>query len=708
MAKMGGWSKTQKKVQKRMDYTSRSLKNSGDAFHNLANQSQSVLNGLWQGGSAMVGMGVGLAAKGATTDAKVAATSDLSAERVRSIADQVYYTENTGRTRQKVAQSAGVLSGRFQGEELMSGVRVSNQMAQLMAKDVNQINKSMIQMHEVFQTTPQQAGDVMAYMNKQAGKNYEDLMKTFEQFSPVFSDMRMDAKTSATTLLAATEDGAQSFKTLSASMKSFYGQNQEKWQGDSAALTDILGGKEAVQGMHEGFQSKSLNGGQALLRTAKGLSGMDQTERKEKANQLFGPTSTLKEAALAMAEAMNSGGAKSIDGMAAKQYGAFSSSEENPMAPLQQTIRNIRLTLKQMGDQILTKLAPKFQAFNQWMKTHEEDIQAFTNSVGALAVVLADKLMQAVQFTIENWDWLKYVLGAVVIGLTALTVAVQFVIPLFRAFAAVIRVLRFLRIIDGLKLLGRQFKKVGRLGKFFGRIFGFIMKWGKRLLPWFLRLLGWGARFIPIIGTVVTLATALWAAFKNWKKIKQWLAPVFNWLQDMLGNVLGYLSDIGGFFKNLFGGGKDDGAKNVSKELKNMNGPENMSGEIPATFSGNMPTTLPGHVRGNAPEGMLGNVPGKMSGNMPEYMTENWLENMPSQTSPDREAFLGDEKAQRLRSFEPGAGHSCKPGDVYVQLQGDHYYHNEMDADRVADKAAQKVQETIQGEFQTSPRGVYG
>lgn len=243
----------------------------------------------------------------------------------------------------------------------------------------------------------------------------------------------------------------------------------------------------------------------------------------------------------------------------------------------------------------------------------------------------------------------------------------------------------------------------------------FVIRWLKPVLPWLGRLMLVGLRFIPLLGWLVAGIELVYLAFKNWDKIKKWLSPLFDWLQEKFGMLFGWLNDLREGWNELWNG-KDSPAR-VEKSTP----PFSVSQDVYKTGVPGLSVTEDAFGDfGNYTAIPANDVYGMPSGTIPDFsIMEDGYGTDPWRGTPydihggfapgTDDAVLSREEADLIRGMTGyGQPQLSEIGEISIQITGDNHYSNEMDAEKVGRIAWEEIKRGLEEEYRTASKGVYG
>ncbi|WP_309087211.1 phage tail tape measure protein [Domibacillus sp.] len=353
--------------------------------------------------------GAGILGSGSSTmeqNARTSAVTGMSAAGVNKYVNDIYYNQKTGNSREEVAVSLQNMAQQtdLSGNALKNAAKTSNQIAQLYQKDVPEVDRALGSMIKNFNIDSARAGDNMAYVFRNAGDQYDDLLDTFNEYSSTFADLRLAPEQVSAAFVAGTKKGARNFDDMADSMREFNIRRNEMSDDQVAAFKKVLGADEAKK-MFKGFADGSYTGQEAMYRLADGLSKIEsETDRAAIATTLIGTKyEDLKQPILDMAGAIDE--PVKATGELNKQFTALR--DNNPMTPINDAGREVKAILSEIGSEIITNVAPSFEKFNKWIDTKEgqQALEDMKDTVVGLATFLGGTLAPAAQFTVENFNW---------------------------------------------------------------------------------------------------------------------------------------------------------------------------------------------------------------------------------------------------------------------------------------------------------------
>lgn len=376
------------------------------------------------------GASVAVGASALETNARTAATTGMSANSVNSLVNDVFYNQKAGNSREEVAMSTQNMAQQtdLSGSSLKNAVLTSNQIAQLYQKDVPEVDRALGSMIKSFNIDSGRAGDNLAYVFKNAGDQYDDLLDTFQEYSSSFVDMQMAPEQVSAAFVAGTAGGARNFDVMADSMREFNIRRNEMSDDQVAAFKKVLGAEEAKK-MFDGFADGSYTGQEAMFRLSKGLSEItDETDRAAIATTLIGTQyEDLRQPILDMAGAIDE--PAKATGELNKQFDTMRNN--NPMTPINDAGREMKQIIGDVGVGILTGLVPAAEKLNTWMASSEGKaaIEDMTTSISDFVAFFGDKLVPAIQFGVDHFNILGPAIGIGTVAIGALGLGALVVIP---------------------------------------------------------------------------------------------------------------------------------------------------------------------------------------------------------------------------------------------------------------------------------------
>ncbi|WP_337033197.1 phage tail tape measure protein [Paenibacillus illinoisensis] len=628
------------------------------------------------------------------SDARASATTKLSQPTVTNIADSIYYDNKVGNSRNDVVQALMDYSQqtKLEGKALQDAVQSTAMFAQIYNTDVSETTRGFGSAFKNQLGSMQEIADVSAYVMKNAGDQYDDYLDSINEYASSFKDLNLNMGQVGAAYVAAVQAGGRNFDEPSDMFREFNIRRNEMTDTQITAMSKLLG-KDRTREIYKAMDAGTLSGQQVLFEYATALSNLpSEAQKAAYATELLGTKyEDLKEPMLAAARAIDD--PVKATGELNEQFSDFR--DNNPMTAINDTAKTLGKSLKTMGQSMLTAVTPAFAELNTWASSKEgqKSIADFTKSISELSGALAKDLSSGIRWVIDNWDELLPVLkvGASVFG--GLFVAAK-VARVFRALAPVFTVVG-----KGMKVAWTAGKWLGSGILSLGRGFVTILKWAKPFIPWIVRVGGTLLRFIPYIGWVITALSGLWAAWKNWDTIKSIVSNAFQGAKDVVAESVNWIlrkinwmiDKLNGFsvpIPEVLGGGNigfnikeiplmetkqmRDNNKTAATALQNTNFPNLIKG-----FDGS-------HAKG------ISDVP-----------FDNYAANLHKGETvlPAEEATLIREMAG---SRSTGGTASAGSKMVNINITGDNYYSDEMDAKKVV----RIIKDALKNELDLGPSGV--
>lgn len=628
------------------------------------------------------------------SDARASAMTNLSQPAVTSIADSIYYDKKIGNSRNDVVQALVdyAQQTKLEGKALQDAVQSTSMFAQIYNTDVSETVRGFASAYKNQLGSMQQIADVSAFVMKNAGDQYDDYLDSINEYASSFKDLNLNMGQVGAAYVAAVQAGGRNFDEPSDMFREFNIRRNEMTDTQITAMSKLLG-KDRTREIYKAMDAGTLSGQQVLFEYATALSNLpSEAQKAAYATELLGTKyEDLKEPMLAAARAI-SDPVKATEELN-NQFDTFK--ENNPMTEINNTALTLGKSLKDMGQSMLVAVTPAFAELNAWASSKEgqKSIAEFTKSVTELSGALAKDLSSGIRWVIDNWDELLPILkvGASVLG--GLFVAAK-VAKVVRALAPVFSVVG-----KGMKVAWTAGKWLGSGILSLGKGFVKILKWAKPFIPWVVRVGGALVRFLPVIGWVITALGLLWGAWKNWDTIKSIVSNAFQGAKDVVAESVNWIlrkinwmiEKLNGFsipVPEILGGGNigfniteiplmetkqmRDNNKTAANALQNTNFPNLIKG-----FDGS-------HAKG------ISNVP-----------FDNYAANLHKGETvlPAEEASLiRDMAGSRSTSGTPASGSRM----VNINITGDNYYSNEMDAKKVV----KIIKDALKNEHDYGPSGV--
>ncbi|MGG3801795.1 phage tail tape measure protein [Metabacillus fastidiosus] len=368
-------------------------------------------------------------------NARSSAVTGIAVSDVRNIINDIYYNQKSGNSREEVSISFKNMAQQtdLRGNALKTASEISNKIAMIHEKDVPEVDRSLSSMIKNFQIDSTRAGDNLAYVFKHAGDQYEDLLDTFNEYSSSFVDMKLLPEQVGAAFVAGTKGGARNFDDMADSIREFNLRRREMSDDQVAAFKEVLGTKE-MKKMFKGFEDGSYSGQEAMYRLANGLAKFkNENERAAIATTLIGTKyEDMKQPILDMAAAID----KPIKatGELNKQFDDIRNN--NPMTPISDAGRNVQKIMSDIGNVVITNVAPAFEKLNKWLNSKEgqQQIEEMKKAISDFANAFGAVIVPAIQYGIEHFEVIAPIVGAATIAITGLGVAVFGIIPAINKF----------------------------------------------------------------------------------------------------------------------------------------------------------------------------------------------------------------------------------------------------------------------------------
>lgn len=661
---------------------------------------------------AVIGVGLGAGAAGAGSffagansyenDARAAAITNSPVNDVTQRINRIYYDQKVGDTREDVTRAYVDYSQQTKlvGSSLDEATRISAQFAQLYQKDIPEVNRGFASAFKNQLGSMKEIGDVSAAVFQQAGDQYDDYLDTINEYSSSFKSMGMSIGNVGSALVAAVQGGGRNHDETADMIREFNIRRSELTDDQIGAFKTMFG-QNQTEDIYKQMDAGKFSGAGALAMVAKGLDKIkSENLRASLATTLLGTKyEDLKEPMLAAARAVND--TIKATGQLDQQFNKFR--DDNPMTPINDAAREMKKILVDIGKSMIVSASPAFEDLAAWAKTDEgrKSIVEFTKSVSALAGTFAGALSKGIKWVVTNWDKLE----PVILTLTA-------------AFAGLFAAGKGVAIY---KKLEPVFKGLWAGAKWLGGAFSKLWKWIKPFIPWLGRAAVGGARFLPVIGWIITAVTTLYAVWKNWDTIKQklnefwtaakgWLNDIKIWLDNASAKV-GVFLDAWREFKPLMDS-LEPVFKTLSDWISKLSGKKISIGvdtpgigakDIPGMVTDGIkflnPLTPPSQ---RLPKNWMKLIPGAATG----------ISDIPKDDMLFRlhkgETVLPAQEAELIRGMAAGKGTSGQSmGDIKVYMTGDNHYSNDMDAERVGKEAVKAIRAELMTGMLTGAKGAY-
>lgn len=356
----------------------------------------------------------------------------------------------------------------------------------------------------------------------------------------------------------ATEKDILSFATRLGSSTALFGTTGVQALGMGAALTSVgieaEAGSSAVQRAMGQINKAILKGGAGMTALSQ-LTGIATGDLKKR----------FKEDAIGVLTEFSQG-VSNIDkkgGDISKVLGSFGLSGVRDIAVLgtmSKKIDEVRASLNRStkafkeNAALDKEFAAQKDSLNNQMVLLKNNLTVFAVQIGTILMpavksligVLTPFLQWAVEFAKAHPGIVKVALALA--GVVAVVGPLLLLLgALFTGLSSAITVFTFLSA-SGIGF-ATVIAKVGTAFAFLGKIFAFVVGVGKVVIS---IIAGISA---PIWGLIAVIAAAGIAIYIFRDQIISGLGGAFDWVMEKVNAVMGKLSSVGGFFKNLFGGG---------------------------------------------------------------------------------------------------------------------------------------------------------
>lgn len=675
-------------VVKVKDLATRAISRIESAAAGIQNRMFSL--GAAIGGTAILAQG----ANAFETDARASAISGISQPKVTSMTDQIYYGEKIGTERSGVAQSLVDFAQQtdLQGKALQQAAKTSAMFAQLYGKDIPETDRAFASAYKNQLGSMSEIGDVSAYVLKNAGDQYDDYLDTINEYGSTFKDLKLNMNQVGAAFVAAIQAGGRNFDEPADMFREFNIRRSEMTDSQITAMAKVLG-KDRTRELYKAMDAGTLSGEQTMFEFATALAKIpSETQRALYATELLGTKyEDIKEPMLAAARAIHE--PIEATGELEKQFASMR--DNNPMTAINDAGRNLGKLLKDIGQSVLTAVTPAFIELNKWASSPEgqKAIANFTASVAKLSGQLANGLAKAIQWVINNWDTLLPILKTGVTVLGSLLIAGK-VVKVFKFLQPVFNVLGKI-----LPYVWKGFKLVWSALAWLGKGFLKVLNWAKPFLPWIGKVIGGLARFVPVVGWVITALGLLWAAWKNWNTISEVVSNAFgraknavaegvNWILRKVNWLIQKLNSFSVPIPEVLGGGslgfdvpeiplmETEASRNAQKIVSQ------------AAHDAGLPNLLEGYTKSHAKG--ISDIP-----------YDNYKANLHK-----GETVLPREEAELIRNMAASGGGSAPTAaaaaPISINFYGDNIYSDEMDAKKVV----RVIKKALEDEHNLGPQGV--
>ncbi|MGM7637594.1 phage tail tape measure protein [Bacillus sp. Hm123] len=353
-------------------------------------------------------------------NARTSATTGIAVGDIKKMTNDIFYRDKAGNSREEVSLSIRNIAQQtdLRGNQLKTASEISNKIATIHEKDVPEVDRALSSMVKNFNIDSIRAGDNLAYVFKNAGDQYDDLLDTFNEYSSSFNDLKMAPEQVAAAFVAGTKGGARNFDDMADSMREFNIKRTEMTDDQVAAFKKVLGPKETTK-MFKGFADGSYTGQEAMYRIADGLANIEDKKKRDAiATELIGTKyEDLKQPILDMASAIDD--PIKATGELNKQFNDLR--KNNPMTPISDAGRKVQGVLSDIGEKVITTVSPAFKELNKWLDSKEGKIavKEMSDDVSSLAGAVSSILVPAAKGVVTHWGLIQTPLAAVVGGLVA-------------------------------------------------------------------------------------------------------------------------------------------------------------------------------------------------------------------------------------------------------------------------------------------------
>lgn len=677
-------------------------------------------------GGALIGSGSSAFA----TDAYGATVTNMNVSDFTGMTDAIYYDKMIGTSRDDVAAAIVDFAQqtKLEGDALREAAEAVAVFSQVHRKDTPEVARAFASAYKNELGSIKEIVDISSLVLTSSGDQYDDYLDTLNEYASSFKGLQLNMGQVGSAFVAAVQAGARNYDEPADMFREFNIRRSEMTDDQILAFKKYFG-KEKTAEIYKKMDAGTLSGGKVLSEFAIALSKIPSFARNDAAKKLLGTKfedigEPMLAAAAALAEPITA-----VDEMM-RNFEKFRN--DNPLTPITDSARTLGGVTKDIGQSILTSVAPAFAELAAWAKTTEGQaaIKDFTASLSALAAVFANDLSQGIRWTIENWETVQPILVTATTLIGGLVVVAK-VSKLFKVLASIIRWFG-----GAGKATLPWFKKLG----------GWLSKTGKSagaVGPGLSKMLSKFGRFVPVVGVAIGALVDFGLEMKQWwhdiqvvwfiamSALDMWgdeWAAWFDDAGDSLNNFKGKVSSIWTSTTDLFKKGVNAIIDDVNTLIRLLNGiditlPEALGG---GHIGFNIPTLNPLETSADVEakqktvEWRNGSGLPSMPGGGFEFprkefgYSKNGLSGVPYDDFPamlhKRETVLPAEEADLIRSMAASSGRSARGGgapNVHVEISGDNHYSNDMDAERVGNIAWQTVNKKMREQYKTGVQGVY-
>ncbi len=348
------------------------------------------------------------------TDALIAAQTGQYGGNVTSAIDNIYYNYKAGGTdRETVAKlySAVASQTNSTGSQLERQTALAARYQALDPEaDPTEVARAFTASYNSGLGDFSQTGDALAYIRRNGGDQYKDLLDTFNEYATSANRAGVSTNQLASGLVSYQKAGGRNYDNPADAMRE-WGIRAVTTVDKNAvdALSELVGKKQTQQmykelkkGFKEGRGSEAAF--EFLTAQVEALNKLDNPMKRQILQaKLYGSQFEDNDKAM---QSFFEGLIKGVDttGELEKAYKQLKDSD--PAAAMTESWLRFKKTTKDIGIGIVTALQPTFEELNAWLTSDEgkKGIQEFSDSLKELGKTVGKDLVDGFKWLVTHWD----------------------------------------------------------------------------------------------------------------------------------------------------------------------------------------------------------------------------------------------------------------------------------------------------------------
>lgn len=373
------------------------------------------LSGALSGGT-ILAQGYGAA----KSDALIAAQTGQYGGNVTSAIDNIYYNHKAGSAeRETVANLYGAVASQTgsKGAQLERQAAIAARYQALDPEaDPTEVARAFTASYNSGFGDFGQTGDALAYIRRNGGDQYKDLLDTFNEYATSANRAGVSTSQLAGGLVSYQKSGGRNYDNPADAMRE-WGIRAVTTVDKNAvdALTELVGKKQTQQmykelkkGFKEGRGSEAAF--EFLTTQVEALNKLDNPMKRQILQaKLYGSQFEDNDKAMqSFFEGMITG--VDTTGELTKAYQQLKDSD--PTATMTESWLKFKKTTKDIGLEILTSLQPTFEELNTWLGSEEgkKGLKEFSDSLKDLGKTVGKDLVSGFKWLVTHWDDIQQIL----------------------------------------------------------------------------------------------------------------------------------------------------------------------------------------------------------------------------------------------------------------------------------------------------------